>query len=128
MHGPVDAHSPIPIRRQLTEPRTHVIEGGSAPRNQALPSPRELVGFLDINPNTREQAIEDLERSGYRPLLPLTVDSALVHPEGAPGPRAQRGRPCVVKGFRQRVGKAPWADQEGVSARGAPRRRAGIGL
>jgi hypothetical protein len=31
MHRQVDAHSLIPIRRQLTEPRKHVIEGGSAP-------------------------------------------------------------------------------------------------
>lgn len=66
----VDAQSPIPIRRQLTEQRKHVIEGGSAPRNQALPSIRELVGFLGINPNTGVRAIEDLKRSGYRPLSP----------------------------------------------------------
>jgi DNA-binding transcriptional regulator YhcF (GntR family) len=71
MHRQVDAHRPIPIRRQLTEPCKHVIEGGSAAREtQALPSPRELVGFLRINPNTREHAIEDLKRSGDRPLLP----------------------------------------------------------
>jgi DNA-binding transcriptional regulator YhcF (GntR family) len=70
MHRQVDAHSPIPIRRQLTAPRKHVIEGGSTPRNQALPSPRELVGFLGINPNTRVHAIDELKRSGYRPLLP----------------------------------------------------------
>jgi DNA-binding transcriptional regulator YhcF (GntR family) len=57
-------HSPIPIRRQLTEPCKHVIEGGSAPRNHALPSPAEVVGFLGINPNTRVHAIEDLKRSG----------------------------------------------------------------
>ena len=69
MHQPVDAHSPIPIRRQLTELREHVSEGGSDSRTQVLRAP-ELVGFLGITPNTRVRAIEDLKRSGYRPLLP----------------------------------------------------------
>jgi DNA-binding transcriptional regulator YhcF (GntR family) len=61
----VDAHSPIPIRRQLTEQLKHVIEGGGIPRDQALPSIRELAGFLGINPNTVARVIEDLERSGH---------------------------------------------------------------
>src|SRR2546426_7753839 len=61
----VDAHSPIPIRRQLTEQLKHVIEGGGVPREHALPSIRELAGFLGINPNTVARAIEDLKRSGY---------------------------------------------------------------
>jgi DNA-binding transcriptional regulator YhcF (GntR family) len=61
----VDTHSPIPIRRQLTEQLKHVIEGGRVPPDQALPSIRELAGFLGINPNTVARAIEDLKRSGY---------------------------------------------------------------
>ena len=61
----VDAHSPIPIRWQLTEQLKHVIEGGGVPRDQALPSIRELAGFLGINPNTVARAIEDLKRSGH---------------------------------------------------------------
>jgi GntR family transcriptional regulator len=61
----VDAASPIPIRRQLTEQLKHVIEGGGVPRDQALPSIRELAGFLGINPNTVARVIEDLKRSGY---------------------------------------------------------------
>ena len=61
----VDAHSPIPIRWQLTEQLKHVIEGGGVPRDQALPSIRELAGFLGINPNTVARAIEDLKRGGY---------------------------------------------------------------
>ena len=112
MHQRVDAHSPIPIRRQLTEVREHVSEGGSDSRTQALPGPWELVGFLGITPNTRE----DLKRSGYRPLLPPDGGGALVHPEGAPGPRPPRRRPCVVtRGFRQRAGKAPRGDDGKVS-------------
>jgi DNA-binding transcriptional regulator YhcF (GntR family) len=61
----VDARSPIPIRRQLTEQLKHVIEGGGLARDQALPSIRELAGFLGVNPNTVARAIEDLKRSGY---------------------------------------------------------------
>ena len=64
----VDAHSPIPIRQQLTEPLEHVIEGGSVPRNQARPSIGELAGFLGSTPSTVARTIEDLKRSGYRPL------------------------------------------------------------
>jgi DNA-binding transcriptional regulator YhcF (GntR family) len=61
----VDAQSPIPIRRQLTEQLKHVIEGGGVPRDQALPSIRELAGFLGINTNTVARVIEDLKRGGY---------------------------------------------------------------
>jgi DNA-binding transcriptional regulator YhcF (GntR family) len=61
----VDRHSPIPIRRQLTEQLKHVIEGGGVPPDQALPSIRELAGFLGINPNTIARVIEDLKHSGY---------------------------------------------------------------
>jgi DNA-binding transcriptional regulator YhcF (GntR family) len=61
----VDAHSPIPIRRQLTEQLKHLIEGGGVPPDQALPSIRELAGFLGINPNTVARVIEDLKQSGY---------------------------------------------------------------
>jgi hypothetical protein len=50
----VDMPSPIPVRPPL------------ARRAQTLPGSRELAGFLD--PNTVTRAIEDLKRSGYRPL------------------------------------------------------------
>jgi GntR family transcriptional regulator len=65
MHLHVDAHSPIPIRRQLAEQLKHHIDGGGFRRDQALPSIRELAGFLGINPNTVARAIEDLKREGY---------------------------------------------------------------
>jgi GntR family transcriptional regulator len=65
MNLQVDAHSPIPIRRQLTEQLRHVIEGGGVPPDQALPSIRQLAGFLGINPNTVASAIEDLKGSGH---------------------------------------------------------------
>jgi GntR family transcriptional regulator len=61
----VNAHSPIPIRRQLTEQLKHAIEAGGVPPDQALPSIRELAGFLSINPNTVARVIDDLKRDGY---------------------------------------------------------------
>ena len=61
----VDAQSPIPIRRQLTEQLKHVIDRGGVPREQPLPSIRELAGFLGINTNTVARVVEDLKQSGY---------------------------------------------------------------
>src|SRR6266849_4743483 len=65
MNLKVDGQSPIPIRRQLTEQLKHVIESGGVARDQALPSIRELAGFLGINANTVARVIEDLKQSGY---------------------------------------------------------------
>lgn len=65
MHLHVDAHSPIPIRRQLTEQVKHFIDDGSFPRNRALPSIRRLASALAVNPNTIARVIEDLKREGY---------------------------------------------------------------
>src|SRR5256714_15290871 len=65
MNLKIDGHSPIPIRRQLTEQLKHVIESGGVPREQALPSIRELAGFLGINTNTVARVVEDLKQSGY---------------------------------------------------------------
>jgi GntR family transcriptional regulator len=61
----VNPRSPIPIRRQLTEQLKHAIENGVVPRDQTLPSIRELAGFLGINTNTVARVIEDLKHSGY---------------------------------------------------------------
>src|SRR3989338_4498787 len=65
MNLQVDAHSPVPIRRQLPDQLKPVIEGGGVPQDQALPSIRELAGFLGINPNTVARVIEDLKQSRY---------------------------------------------------------------
>src|SRR5437660_4027943 len=65
MNLKIDGHSPIPIRRQLTEQLKHAIESGRVPRDQTLPSVRELAGFLGINTNTVARVIEDLKQSGY---------------------------------------------------------------
>src|SRR5436853_3870947 len=65
MNLKVDGHSPIPIRSQLTEQLRHATEAGGVPRDQALPSIRELAAFLGVNPNTVARVIDDLKRSGY---------------------------------------------------------------
>jgi len=38
MNLKIDGHSPIPIRRQLTEQLKHVIESGGVARDQACPA------------------------------------------------------------------------------------------
>jgi hypothetical protein len=63
-------HCPRPIRRHLTEPVMHIIEGGGVSRDQARPSIREPTGFLGSDSNRVARAIEDLKGSGYRPLHP----------------------------------------------------------
>src|SRR2546427_9588242 len=96
----VDAHSPIPIRRQLTEQLKHVIEGGGVPRDQALPSIRELAGFLGINPNTVARVIEDLKRSGYVEARRGTGVFVAAVPPARPSPllRARLLRDVLVRG------------------------------
>src|SRR5216110_637352 len=61
----IDGHSPIPIRRQLTEQLKHAIESGGVARDQTLPSIRELASLLGINTNTVARVIEDLKHGGY---------------------------------------------------------------
>jgi hypothetical protein len=67
----LDTHSPTPIRRPGAEPLTNVFEGGDLPRSPALPSIPELLDSSEITPNAVTRAIEDLKRSGYRPLSPV---------------------------------------------------------
>jgi DNA-binding transcriptional regulator YhcF (GntR family) len=61
----VDARSPIPIRRQLTEQLKHAIESGAVAQDKTLPSIRELAGLLGINTNTVARVIDDLKHGGY---------------------------------------------------------------
>jgi hypothetical protein len=85
----VDAYSLIPILRPLTEPLTHLIEGRGVPRDPELPCTREFGGFVGTNPSTVARVIEDLKRSGYRPLrppenAPLSSISGCPPPSGTP--------------------------------------------
>jgi hypothetical protein len=59
------AHSPAQFRSPGAEPRRHLIERAGLPSFPALP--RELDG-VRTTPNGVARAIEDLKRSGYRPL------------------------------------------------------------
>ena len=93
------------MRRQLRGSRASTSSRAAAPRETRPCQAGSWSGFLGINANTRVHAIEDLKRSGYRPLLPFGC-SAVVHP-GAPGPRAPRGDLSCENGFRQRVGERP---------------------
>ena len=61
----MDAHSPARFRSPGAEPWTDLIERARLPRVPALP--RELDGGR-TTPNAVARAIEDLQRSGYRPL------------------------------------------------------------
>jgi hypothetical protein len=61
----MDAHSQAQLRSPGAEPWTDLIERAPLPRVPALP--RELDG-VGITPNAVARAIEDLQRSGYRPL------------------------------------------------------------
>ena len=61
----MNPHSPARFRSPGAEPCTDLIERAPLPRVPALP--RELDG-VGITPNAVARAIEDLQRSGYRPL------------------------------------------------------------
>jgi hypothetical protein len=77
----MDAHRLIPIRRPGAEPRTDLIERAGLPWGPARP--RELDG-VGITPNAVARAVEDLQRSGYRPL-----HACLAAPEPSSIPRAR---------------------------------------
>ncbi|PYM56720.1 MAG: hypothetical protein DMD79_21255 [Candidatus Rokuibacteriota bacterium] len=81
----------------MTEPLQPVSEGGGVPRIQARPRLPELAGFPGITPNTVARAIEDLNRSGYRPLsppgsAPLSTLSVSIATRGALPAEPVKGR------------------------------------
>jgi DNA-binding transcriptional MocR family regulator len=87
----LDTHSPTPIRRPGAEPLTNVMDGGDLPRSPALPSIPELADSSEITPNAVTRAIEDLKRSGYRPLRPRPAALPPLS-RSSPGLSAPRGR------------------------------------
>ena len=100
MNLKIDGHSPIPIRRQLTEQLKHVIESGGVPADQTLPSIRELAGFLGINPNTVARVIEDLKRSGYVEVRPGKGAFVAPAPPARPSPSRRQDflQDVVIRG------------------------------
>ena len=72
----MDQDRSIVIRRQPMERMEARVEGGGVPRPHARPRGRAWAGVLSANPEAVARAIEDLGRSGYRPLR-LPADGAL---------------------------------------------------
>jgi DNA-binding transcriptional regulator YhcF (GntR family) len=70
MDSPLDVHSPTPIRQPVAESRMSVIAGEGLARGPSLPSIRELSDPSGATSGAVTRAIEDLKRSGYRPLHP----------------------------------------------------------
>jgi hypothetical protein len=64
MDLPVDAHTPTPTRQPLAEPAWK----DGLTRGPAWPSNGELAGSSRIDSSGVTPSIEDLKRSGYRPL------------------------------------------------------------
>jgi hypothetical protein len=74
-----------PTRRSGAQPLTDVIEGAGLPWGPALLGELDGVG---ITPNGVARAIEDLKRSGYRPLharLAAPEPSSILRARVAPG-------------------------------------------
>jgi hypothetical protein len=113
MHLYVDAQSPSPIRRPLTQ-LDHVIEGGGVPPNQTRPSILEPTGFLGINPGTVARVIEDLKQSGYRPLRPVG-DASLSSISGCSLPRDAPAETMTGKPFGGAINPVEEEDEPCIS-------------
>jgi hypothetical protein len=70
------------------------VEDGSFPRHQALPRVRALAGVQSATPEAVGRAIEDLGRSGYRPLRPSPMASDPASMKDAWGGGADRSWPA----------------------------------
>jgi len=90
MNLKINGHSPIPIRRQLMEQLRHAIEAGGVARDQALPSIRELAGFLGVNPNTVARAYRELEGAGF--VEKRRTAGTYISDQGSPLARRERLR------------------------------------
>ena len=101
----MDPHSPARFRSPEAEPWTDLIERAPLPRVPALP--RELDG-VGITPNAVARAIEDLQRSGYRP---LHARLAAPEPSSIPRARAAPGTTCETE-KRQSSGRHPLVEED----------------
>ncbi len=74
-------------------------EGGGGPRHHALPRARALAGVLSASPEAIARAIDDLGRSGYRPLRPrpMAPDPASMRHAWNGGADRDTGEPSPVK-------------------------------
>ena len=81
----LDAHSSTSICRPGAEPCTDLIKPAGLPRVPGLARNLDSVG---IEPNAVARVIEDLQRSGYRPLharLATPEPSSILRARVAPG-------------------------------------------
>lgn len=60
----VDFASPTPVYEQISRKIKHAIAKGMISVNEALPSIREMAGYLQINPNTVARAYRELSNEG----------------------------------------------------------------
>ena len=66
----LDYRDPLPIYEQLKQECKRLILSGVIAPGDKLPSVRELVGSLSINPNTIQRAYRELEADGYLISIP----------------------------------------------------------
>jgi len=93
----IDEDPSIVVRHQPAERIESRVEGGGVPRHQALPRVRALAGLLGADPDAIARAIEDLGRSGYRPLRPRPPDPAFMKPAWDGGAGRDAGEPSPLK-------------------------------
>lgn len=61
----INYRDPRPIYEQVRDALRKLIVSGALPRDEKLPSVRELSTSLAINPNTIQRAYHALEQEGY---------------------------------------------------------------
>jgi len=61
----VNNRDPRPIYLQIKENLIKLILSGALPKDERLPSVREMAGSLAINPNTIQRAYRELESEGF---------------------------------------------------------------
>lgn len=61
----INYRDPRPIYEQVRDALRKLIVSGALPRDERLPSVRELSTSLAINPNTIQRAYHALEQEGY---------------------------------------------------------------
>jgi len=87
------------IRHQPMERIAPRFGDGGVPRHHTVPRVRALAGVLSANPEAVARAIEDLGRSGYRPLRtrPMASDPASMRHAWDGGADRDAGEPSPVK-------------------------------
>lgn len=80
----LNASSGVPPYLQLTQQVRHAIASGVLGPGDQLPTVKEVVGKLAVNPNTVFKAYRELEREGLVRARPGAGTFVLRRPEGPP--------------------------------------------